>query len=877
MTDLVTLTIDGVELTVPKGTYVVDAAKRVNIDIPVFCHHPKMEPVGMCRMCLVEIGTPVRDRSTGEVVLDEEGAPQINFGKGLQTGCTVPVSEGMVVRTNTDVVTDARDDILEFLLTSHPLDCPICDKGGECPLQNLTMRHGPGASRMDFTNKAQLAKHYPLGQLIVLDRERCIQCARCIRFQDEIVDDPVLAFHNRGRYLQIVTNSEPGFDSIFSGNTTDICPVGALTTTDFRFAARPWEMTPVASICTHCPVGCNTTLSTRPEAAAGGRTVIKRVMPRQNEMVNEIWMCDKGRFVHHYADAPDRLTQPLVRKNGELVESSWDEALELAARRLQEHKDSVAGLSGDRLSNEDMFLFQRLFREGLDSPNIDQAQARLGGGDVVAQVGLSHGSNLAGLGKGDAILVVASDMHQEAPVWWLRVKQAIDRGAQLVLLNARPTRLDKFATHILPYAPGGAVEQTHRLLNAARVALDGEEADPLQAASATLVQARHLVAFYGGEGLTFDQTEALARVLANLLLLKNDEGVNHAGRANNGLVAIWPHNNTQGAWDMGIRPDAGPGYQPLDEPGMAAAQIYDAVSSGNLRALYVMGADPIGDELMADRGQLDFLVVQELFLTATAREADVVLPARSWAEREGTFTTGERRVQRFYPAIPVVGESLSDWQILARLGEQMGLGKPPYAAGLVFRDIAQAVPQYEGMSFRELARVEEQWPRVGDDDLYYGGTSYDNKSGIGLQWPSAADNTDASVEMYELTPPAGAPAAGTPEPPGESLMAIPITVLYRSGTLIDHSKVLSTRIIPPSLLLHPADAARYDVQHGDMVTVEVAGRSVRLAAYLDADNGVRELALLRGALLPPGVAIAPLQIVDVEKQAAPVEVETVPG
>ena len=241
------------------------------------------------------------------------------------------------------------------------------------------------------------------------------------------------------------------------GNTTDICPVGALTTTDFRFQARPWELTPVASVCTHCPVGCNTTMSTRREARSGGRAVIKRIMPRQNEMVNEIWICDKGRFVHHYADAPDRLQQPLVRRNGELAPATWDEALELVAQKLQENKEAVAGLSGDRLSNEDMFLFQRLLRDGLGSANIDQAQARIGGADVVAQVGLSKDSNLLGLGKGDAILIVASDLHQEAPVWWLRVKQAADRGAKIIVANARPTKLDRFATVPVRYRYGEAV------------------------------------------------------------------------------------------------------------------------------------------------------------------------------------------------------------------------------------------------------------------------------------------------------------------------------------------------------------------------------------------------------------------------------------
>jgi len=213
MSDLVTLTIDGDEVAVPKGTVIVDAAKRINNDIPVFCYHPKMKPVGMCRMCLVEVGTPVRNRETGELVTGDDGNPEIRFFPTLQTGCTVEVSDGMVVLGATKKVEDARDDIVEFLLTSHPLDCPVCDKGGECPLQNLTMRFGPGHSRFVFEDKLKQDKHVPLGDLIFLDRERCIQCARCTRFQDEIAGDPVIGFHNRGRHLEIVTLSEPGFDS----------------------------------------------------------------------------------------------------------------------------------------------------------------------------------------------------------------------------------------------------------------------------------------------------------------------------------------------------------------------------------------------------------------------------------------------------------------------------------------------------------------------------------------------------------------------------------------------------------------------------------------------------------------------------------------
>ena len=361
---LVSLNIDGIQAQVPAGTLVVDAAKMVGVDIPVFCYHPKMEPVGMCRMCLVEIGRPMIDRATGQPVLEEDGSPTIHFGPNLETACTTLVSEGMVVLGMTDIARAGREDILEFLLTSHPLDCPICDKGGECPLQNLTMDFGRGESRFQYGEKMHLGKHVPLGELIWLDRERCIQCGRCIRFQRDLVDDPVISFFHRGRSTEIVTFSEPGFDSYWSGNTTDICPVGALTTEDFRFGARPWELDASASICNHCPVGCNLTLNVRREAASGGKAVIKRVMPRQNEYVNEIWICDKGRFGHHFA-APnaERLSEPLVRKEGELQPASWDEALALVAERFKAAGDGFPRVSHTAADHPEFKL--HAFEEGV--------------------------------------------------------------------------------------------------------------------------------------------------------------------------------------------------------------------------------------------------------------------------------------------------------------------------------------------------------------------------------------------------------------------------------------------------------------------------------------------------------------------------------
>jgi NADH-quinone oxidoreductase subunit G len=854
MSEMVNLTIDGVELAVPKGMLVVDAAKRIDVDIPVFCYHPKLNPVGMCRMCLVEIGLPVIDRATNQKVLNPDGSVKLNFGKGLQTGCTVVVSEGMVVRTATVPVQDAREDIIEFILTSHPLDCPICDKGGECPLQNLTMAYGRDESRMFLADKMKLAKHVPLGELIVLDRERCIQCARCTRFQAEIVDDPVIHFHNRGRRLEIVTFTDPGFDSYWSGNTTDICPVGALTSSDFRFEARPWELNPVASICPHCPVGCNTTMSTRREAVSGGRNVIKRIMPRQNEAVNEIWICDKGRYVHHFADAPERLTRPLVRRDGRLEPVSWDDALDYVAGKLQQHKHAAAGIAGERLSNEDYFQFQRLFRQGLGSGNLDLAERRLAGGDVVAQVGLSRGSNLKDLKKGDAILVVAADLHEEAPVWWLRVKQAAERGATLVTLNARATRLEKFARHARRYAPGGVLAAARELLTLAHVDTGAAEADSAAAVAAALVEAENLVIFYGAEGLTYEETDTLARMLGNLLLLKRGESATaptegdtaeavpaeaaveraHAGRPNNGLVPVWSHGNTQGAWDMGIHPAFAPGYAAATNRGQSAADIYAGAADGRVEALFVLGADPVGDGLLRDKP--GFLVVQELFLTATAEMADVVLPAQSWAEREGTYTNGERRVQRFYPAIPSMGEARPDWQILAQIGERVGLGKPPFAAALVFKEIAAAVPPYKGLDYRALAHVEPQWPIVGGPDLYFGGTAYDNKQGLGQQWATAAEA--AGLPSYEL------PIDGPAGLGGGGLRVMRIPALYTPGTLIDFTDLLNRRMARPTLYLNPADAGAY--AEGEPLSVAAGGERFDVVAAI-SEAAPAGLGLLCGA------------------------------
>jgi NADH-quinone oxidoreductase subunit G len=686
---MVSLTIDGQPVTVPEGTLIVNAAKMIGIDIPVFCYHPKMEPVGMCRQCLVEVGRPVIDRATGQALI-ENGQPKIGFGPKLETACTTPVSEGMVVLSQSEKARASQKEILEFLLTSHPLDCPVCDKGGECPLQNLTMAYGPSGSRFLYDEKHHAEKRVPLGDKIWLDHERCIQCGRCIRFQEVIAGEPVLAFYQRGRSTDIITNSEPPFDSIFSGNTTDICPVGALTTADFRFGARPWEMKAAASICSLCPVGCNITFNTRREAKAGGKVVIKRAMPRQNEQVNEIWMCDRGRFDWHYVERADRLTRPMVKKDGKLGTSSWKKAIEEAGAKLKNKKGEVVVIASGRLSNEDLFNLKQL-ADGLSGEAL--LYDSLPGGELTAQYGVSVGTNLGDLGTGTIILVAASDLYHEAPIWHLRVKQATERGATLIIVNSGGTRLDKYARTLIRCKKGEAAKKVKELGN-------------------TVNTAENLLVFFGTDG-----SPALAEACAELVKGRTSTSlIAGVGKPNNGLIGVWPRANDQGAWEIGFKP---------------AGNFAKAVKG---KVVYLVAADPADDDpkLAEALKSAKAVIVQGIFLTETTKLADVVLPAQAFAERDGSYTSGERRVQRFYPATPPLGESKADYAITAAIAEATGLEVEGRSARLVMDRLAATVPAFTGISYRKLAEVTEQWPIVGRGDLYYGGTTYENSQGLGV-------------------------------------------------------------------------------------------------------------------------------------------------
>ncbi|MCL4259051.1 MAG: NADH-quinone oxidoreductase subunit NuoG [Anaerolineales bacterium] len=784
----ISLTIDGRQVTVPAGLNIVDAAKQAGVDIPVFCHHPKLEPVGMCRMCLVEIGRPVRDRATGQFVV-EDGAPKIQFMPKLETACTNKVEEGMVINTQTAKVADAQRGTVEFLLTSHPLDCPICDKGGECALQDLNMKYGPRSSRFRLEEKQRFVKPVPLGELIWLDRERCIFCARCVRFQDEIAGDAVLEFDDRARPMRIISVSEPGFDSVFSGNTTDICPVGALTTEDFRFGARPWEMEAASSICTQCPVGCNTTLNTRREARSNGEIVVKRVMPRQNEEVNEIWICDKGRFAYHYAQGEQRLTRPMIRKEKKLARASWDAATQLAAEKFLKAKKDFVVLASGRLANEDLFNLKMLADHAGGKAYL---YSHMAGGELTSLVGVSAGTNIGTMGAGSAIVVVASDLYQEAPIWYLRVKQAQERGATLIVLNPRETKLDRYATRAIRYEYGEEVKAVRDLTKA-------------NEAGEALLKSQDVVVFYGSEGLGVAGSQNLAAACAKLL---NDN--NFTGRPNNGLIGVWERANDQGAWEIGFTVED------------------DLAKALKGKAVYIVGADPVhdGPKLAKALAEAEFVVVQDVMTTETVGIADVVLPAQAFTEREGTLTSGERRVQRFYPAVPVTGESRPDFAIVSQVARNMGVILEGTSAAVVFDLLAATVKSFDGLDYAKLAEVREQLPTVGGNDRYYGGTTYDNKDGLGAHLSTAATRGE-KVSIPK------AQKEALPTLKEKELLAVPVNKLYHRGTTMMVAELLHQRIGETSVSAHPSAAMRLGLSAGQTVNVSFDGVSGEAVLKLD--------------------------------------------
>lgn len=608
---MINLTIDGKQVAVPKGTTVYTAAQQLKIDIPVFCYLDRMPPFGACRMCLVEV----------------EKSPK------LQTSCSLEATEGMVVKTQSQIALEGRAGILELLLINHPLDCPICDKGGECPLQDHTLKCGPGKSRF-YEEKRHFKKQLPLSPVLMLDRERCIVCARCTRFGDIIAGDHALEFIDRGFKTEVGTPDGKDAKSKFIGNTIKICPVGALTSRVYRFQARPWDNKPTQSTCTLCPVGCSMTFDSR-----DGEIV--RTLSTENRDVNDIWLCDKGWFGFEFSSHAERLQTPLIRRNGKLEPSSWDDALLLIASKIQQFKQNgkIAGLGGAPLTVEENYLFQKLMREAAGTPHLDyrvglpitlpENKVRAPGMEI--SIGEVENLNYA--------ILLGLDLTEEFPVIWLRLKQAINKGAQVIFIGHFSPEIAPHLAQCILHAPGQELKILQKELPQ--------------------------IAALKGKGALFVGRQYLASSDRPQVLLSLDTFIKD--KPNLSLNIMEAKENSMGARFSGMLPN--------EKSGLNWCEVIQAASESGWDLLYVAGANLVKNipknQWKQAREKLQFLVVQDLFLTETAQQADVVLPTLCYAEKTGSFINIEGRVQQLKPGKAIAADVFSDGEIFIWLSQKL--------------------------------------------------------------------------------------------------------------------------------------------------------------------------------------------------------------
>ncbi len=807
----VTLTINEQEVIAAKGTLLIDVATKHGIEIPVFCSHPKLDPVACCRQCLVEMEGP--------------------RGTMLNTACNTPVMDGMVVRTDTPAAKAAQEANLAFILLHHPLDCPICDKGGECPLQDMTLRFGPGVSQL-VEPKRHARKNYAISDTIVLDQERCVVCWRCVRYLEEWEEKPQLGLFERGG--DTVIDVQPGMcvDAKTSGNIIDICPVGALTNHAARFQYRPWQIQRTPTISLHDAMGNNISVDTR------NGTEVRRIQGRENMAVNDQFITDKDRFCHHWVNHPDRLTRPLLRCNGTLVEVSWEEALSFVADRLASIKSAngsqALGFIGSaKLSNESNYLLQRLARQVLATNNIDHRQ----GGEVKAGCNgvpaLAHLMQVQYGPKPQAEMVwlFGVDPSEEIPMLDVHLKRAASRGGtQLFVAHPRRTESARRAVAHLQYLPGSETALVLALIRsvlaqqdtvqpewqawaATRDVSQGVKTKDLNQLATALRESESAVIICGPD--ISQQPDGLS-LLAALEALARLTG--HTDR----LAFIGLDANSQGCRDMGLVPHQLPGGNAVDcgearhrlealwsgaialSPGRTYAEMLDEAGHA-IQGLYIMGADPAGENprWAANLAKTQLVVVQELFRTTTAEVADVVLPAVSWLETDGTFTNMERRVQRSPKAIEnPASEAAPDWLILDHIAAKLGHDWPYRSARDITAELGRAAPSY----------VDINWDSLGDQGRQRQ-PDFGHKSAL-----AGPEETPAS------TPPTA-----------DSLRLFRGRVFYDAGRLTELTPEMAPSISAPFAAVHPSELQLRDLKDGEEVTVTSTYGSLSIVLRSDAN------------------------------------------
>jgi NADH-quinone oxidoreductase subunit G len=633
MADLVTLTIDGKSVSAPVGTLVIDAAKKVGIEIPAFCYYEGFSLQAACRMCLVEV----------------EKAPK------LLAGCTIPVAEGMVVKTESAPVVQARKSMLEFLLTNHPLDCPVCDKGGECELQDMVFRYGAGESR--FTEIKHHVEEKQWSPVVFFDAPRCILCYRCVRVCGEGLGVGALGVVNRGVVSEIAPSHGDHLECDECGACIDICPVGALTSGIYRYQTRPWEMQHVGTICTHCSNGCKTTLGVRNDAIIRGNN-------RDRSGINGEFLCVKGRYAFDFTGHPERLQSPMIRRGSAFEPVSWSTALETVAAKFAEVKarGGKFGIIGsNRTTNEENYYLQKFARSALGTNNIDHHRT----GDVATLLDALSGRENALATVGDlyttkASLVLSADLAQQQPLlaWQLRANWR-HHASHTYVITPGPVREDKYAIKSLRAAPGEGFAALESLR-------DDLAAEP------------QLVILFGDA----IKGEAIRKLVA----FGDSLGIPVK------YVPLVDYCNSRGASDMGLLPHLLPGYHAPAEAGLTAGlPLPEMLADPDLDVLWVIGANPLKNAGLAS--QKAFVVVQELFLTETARRADVIFPAASAYEKSGTFTNVCGEVQRLKGAIKTMGAK-PDLEIIGLIAKEMKINAGIWSHDKVFEEIRSTVPGY---------------------------------------------------------------------------------------------------------------------------------------------------------------------------------------
>ncbi len=853
----VRITVDGHDLEVRNGELLIKAVQDHGVYIPRFCWHERMKPVGMCRMCLVEI----------------EGL------RGLQISCATPVTDGMVVHTQKDDVRKAQDGVLEFLLINHPLDCPVCDRGGECPLQDQTLAFGPGESRF-VEEKRHFEKPISISDLVLLDRERCIQCGRCTRFASEIAGDPLIDFGGRGELTEVITYPDEPFTSYFSGNTVQICPVGALTATPYRFKARPWDLATSETSCTTCSVGCRGALQS-------SSNQLVRLLGVDSEPVNQGWLCDKGRFAYEWVHAPDRVRQPMVRTagGGRFVEASWPDALDAAAEGLGRARDehgpgSIAVLGGARGTNEDAYAWARLAKGVLRTDHVD---CQLGDG-LPAEVvlGLPR-ATIPDCDRAAAIVLLAPDLKDELPVLFLRLRRAVEElGVPLVDVGARDHGLTRYAEVVVRHAPGAAGDAAADVVDKVRD-LVGARSGPV-------------VVVLGRPSLA-EPPDAVVAAAASLSRLPDAR-----------FLSALRRGNVHGALDLGLAPGFLPGRVTLDAgrtrfaeawgalpdaPGLDATDILQSAAQGQVRALVILGSNPLAD--FPDRAlarealaSVDFIVAVGGFITGTSEQAHVVLPVTLWGEKEGTTTNLEGRVLRVSQQVTPSGTPMPDWRIATELALRLGDDFDLATVSEVQDEIARVAPAHAGVDAALLQRARDgavlpvhehpdqlvleagpvpltdvSWEPIRPGTIAseeghasHVGTGVVESSGAGSSTTvkpglTETEGTNLAGEE-EVAAVASAAAAlaekapalyrwdAVPEPvamvprDAYSLRLVSGRKLYDDGLIVSHSPSLAALVPGAALLVHRKDFDRIGVAPGTPVRVTTNRSTITLPIHPDA-------------------------------------------